>query len=236
MALTTPSSTHTTFSLFNDLLPELRLKVYEFALSSPGTFFFADEDHLSLCDISVWSLSIFQGVALLRSCRKIYNEALPVFYAVNQFDFELFAHWECSGRPTNLSKHTAMIRHVGVEAWVDDTWLDDDCASRLNELLHRFPQLHSFAFSVIRTHPRMICPSLNETAETLGDLRQRLRSLTIMFGYDEDENLQRLRDVIAPHDGWQHQISDGWHSYSIGPLEQAGVRDMNRPECRIEEL
>ena len=140
------------------------------------------------------------------------------------------------GPSDRLEQTSAMIRHVSVEAWVDDTWLDDQCASRLNELVHRFPQLHSFAFSVFRTYPRMICPSLNETAETLGYLRQRLRSLTIMFNFDEEENLQRLRDVIAPHDGWQHQISDDWHSYSIGPLEEAGVRDMNQPECRIEEL
>ena len=236
MALTTPSSTHTAFSLFNDLLPELRLKVYEFALATPGTLCFADEDFLQECDISVWSLKIFPGVALLRSSRKIYNEALPVFYAVNQFHFELFSHWEGSGRPTDLSKHTAMIRHLSVEAWVDDTWLDDLCASRLNELLHRSPPLHSFAFYVFRTYPRMTCPSLNETAKTLGDLRQRLRSMTIEFNFDEEENLQRLRDAIAPQDEWQHEFGDKWHSYSIGPSEQAGVRDMNRSECRIEEL
>ena len=76
MAFTEPSSAYTTFPLFNDLLPELRLKVYEFALASPTILSFTHEDYLHQGKISAWSLSAFQGVSLLRSSWKTYNEAL----------------------------------------------------------------------------------------------------------------------------------------------------------------
>ena len=143
-----------------DLLPELRLKVYEFALATPEILSFKHEDYLIRSGISAWSLSIFQGVALLRSSWKIYNEALPVFYAVNRFVFNLFADGECSKRSTDLSNHIAMIRHIGVGAWFDEPWFsDDDCASRLNELLDMFPRLHSFYFFILRPDRRMPCPA-----------------------------------------------------------------------------
>lgn len=149
MAFTKPSSTQTTFSLFNDLLPELRLKVYEFALVTPEPLSFVDKDYFYQGEISPWNLSIFHGVALLRSSWKVYKEALPVFYAVNQFQFHILGKWtSCS---TDLSNHIAMIRHITVGALFPKCWLDDLCASDLNELLSRFPQLHSFAFFFLRT-------------------------------------------------------------------------------------
>ena len=218
MALTKPSSTHTTFSLFNDLLPELRLKFHEFALDTPRALSIPDEDCLHWDGISDGGLSIFQGVAL-RCPQKIYNEALPIFHAVNHFHFDLFADWEGSSRSTDLSNHFAMIRHISVAALFPKFWLDHLCASRLNEYLHRFPQLHSFAFFFLRNYPRPPLTSLHEKAEILGDLRQRVRSMTIIFDFHDEDNLQRLQDVIAPHDKWQHQKDSYWHFYSIGPRE-----------------
>ena len=235
MVLTEPSSTYTTFPLFNDLLPELRLKVYEFALASPKLLSFTHEDYLHQGELSAWSLSIFRGVSLLRSSWKTYNEALPVFYAVNHFHFDLEANWEHVSRSTHLSDHIAMIKSIVVEAWVDERSFIPD-ASRVKELLRLFPRLHRFMFVAFRSYSWMTCPPLNKIAETLGDLRHRLRSMAIMFNSDDEENLKRLRDVIAPQGGWQHAYGDEWHVYSIGPSGQAGVRDMNRPECRIEEL
>lgn len=73
-------------------------------------------------------------------------------------------------------------------------------------------------------------------AVTLGDLRQRVRSMTIIFDFHDEENLQRIRDVIAPHDEWRYQKDDYWHIYGIGTWEQAGVLKTTRPECPIEEL
>ena len=235
MALTKPSSTYTTFSLFNDLLPELRLKVYEFALASPKLLSFTCEGYLHQGETSAWSLSIFQGVSLLRSSWKTYNEALPVFYAVNDFHFDLEANWEHVSRSIRLSDHIAMIKSIVVVAWVDERWFIPD-ARRVNELVHLFPRLHRFMFVAFRSYSWMTCPPLNKIAETLGDLRHRLRSMSNMFNSDDEENLKRLRDVIAPQGGWQHECGDEWHVYSIGPSGQVGLRDMNRPECRIEEL
>lgn len=237
MALTKPSSAHTTFSLFNELPPELRLKVYEYALATPEILAFVREDYLHRGEICAWSLSMFQGVALLRSSWKIYDEALPAFYAVNHFHFELFADWKYSKPSTSLSNHIAMIRHISLGAWLDEPWLTDDlCASHLQELLYRFPRLHNLAFFVFKGYPRVPCPSLNETAGILRDLRQRLDSMTIMVNFDDEENLQGLRDVIAPHDEWRHETGEDWHDYIVGPSGQAGVCDTNRPGCRIEEL
>ena len=79
-------------------------------------------------------------------------------------------------------------------------------------------------------------PLLNETAEVLRDLRQRIKSMTIVVSLDDEENSQSLRDVIAPHDEWRQQTGEDWHSHSIGPSVQAGVRDTNRQGCRIEKL
>ena len=73
-------------------------------------------------------------------------------------------------------------------------------------------------------------------AEILGDLRQRVRSMTIIFDFHDEENLQRFRDVVAPHDKWQHQKDSYWHIYSIGPREQAGVLSAGWTGCTIEEL
>ena len=131
MALTKPSSRHTTFSPFNDLLPELRLNVYKFALATPRALSIPDEDCLDWDVISEGVLSIFQGVAPLHSSRKIYNETLPIFYAINHFHFDLFADWEDTSRSIDLSNHVTMIRHIGVAALLPKFWLHHLCASRL---------------------------------------------------------------------------------------------------------
>ena len=79
MTSTSPSSGQTTFPRFLDLPLEVRLKVYEFTLAGTGILF--PRDHAESDSI------IFQGTALLHSSKKIKNEALPVFYGVNQFPF-----------------------------------------------------------------------------------------------------------------------------------------------------
>ena len=86
--------------------------------------------------------------------------------------------------------------------------------------------------------------SLNEIAEVLRDLLQRLKSMSLAFPREDENSLQGLRELIAPHDDWRQQ---SWKDLPYFPLRRLGgttnepmipirVWSTSGPVHRIQEL
>ena len=205
MTSISPSSAHTTFHKFMNLPLDLRLKAYEFGLTTTAT--------LELPDDVISKPIIFQDIALLCSSRDIHNEALSVFYAVNQFHFELRGK---EGKYSiGLSKHYAMMRHISIEVFlfVFSRNLEDFAELLLTKILHNFRQLHSLCLFINETERY---PSPDSTPEVMRDLRLRLKSISVILFVEIEEankdadDLQELRGVIAPQDQWRQQVCNDW--------------------------
>ena len=232
MASIFPPSARTNFHQFMDLPKELRLKVYEFALATTLTLFLPEERSNPI---------IFQGIGLLCSSSKIRNEALPVFYAVNQFRFHLDESGPiCS---THASNHFAKMRYITIS--YEGSISSIELANILNNVLDMFPRLHSFSFYFNLTYPRS---PLDSGPEAIRKLRQRLQKIrVILFVQDADEGeneLQDYLDVIRPHEEWRQRIcgdyphSPTWRfdTPDLGPLGAFRVWSTNWPGCGVEEL
>ncbi|OJJ00246.1 hypothetical protein ASPVEDRAFT_81822 [Aspergillus versicolor CBS 583.65] len=116
-------------SLFLNLPLELRLQIYDLLLVSritdgkaPFESMAKDYQRPVLLTSSfawIWDHSIFP--AILQSCQKIYNEALPVLYGNNIFEFDDSAYiHQISRLKVNLLRHLIIDLSVFSEAtsWV----------------------------------------------------------------------------------------------------------------------
>ena len=90
-------TSESTSYLFN--LPiELRLKIYEYALTTEHGIILRSPDDLALRN-RVMSSSIkdktikLSDNSLLTSCKCVYNEALPTFYKQNTFHYSVSIAW-----------------------------------------------------------------------------------------------------------------------------------------------
>lgn len=218
-----------------DLPLEVRLKVYELALATTVTLFPRDYIRIS-------EPIIIHGIALLLSSRNIKDEALPIFYAVNQFHSVMGENGPiCT---TNSSNHFDKMRYISIsyESYITP----ESLAKLLNKFLDEFPQLHSFSFYPDGTKP---CPLLDSTTKAIRDLRERLKSIrVILFLEDEDEdedNLQDLLNVIRPHDEWRLQTCNHWPHFPTWRFDrfntpgvgvQVRVGSTTQPVCGVEEL
>ena len=188
MASPSPSPAYNSFHRFMDLPLEVRLKVYEFALASPGSLFLPH-------DIGSSHPFIFQGIALLCSSRKIEEEALPVFNAANQFHFVMDENGPLCQAD---SSHFAKMRYISVS--YERPITPKQLPKFFNKVLDTFPRIHSFCFWISETKP---CLPLDSTPAVVRHLRQRMQSISIIFLVEDktnnEDNVHYLLDVIRPH-------------------------------------
>jgi hypothetical protein len=85
---------------FPPLSPELRIAIYELVFEPDVTFFYGPTSVFSHTGIHrMGSL----GEAILRTCRAVYHEALPIFEEITMYHFEHFMtvrDWDDEYYPT----------------------------------------------------------------------------------------------------------------------------------------
>ena len=118
---------------------------------------------------------------------------------------------------------------------------------KFSTVLDTLPRLHSFCFFINGTEA---CPSLESTPDVIRDLRLRLKSISVLLFLEyeiedkDEDSLQELRYVIAPHDGWRRQTCNDWpHSPTwrfdtpdVGPPGKFRLWSTTRPGWGFEEL
>ena len=214
-----------------DLPLEVRLEVYEFALASPVSLGLSH-------DVGTSHPFIFQGIALFCFSRKINEEALPVFYAVNQFHFVMD---ENSPLCPADSSHFAKIRYISVS--YERPITPKQLPKFFNKVLDTFPRIHSFCFYISETKP---CPPLESTLAVVRHLRQRMQSISIIFFVhdktESEDSVHYLLDVIRPHDEWRLQTCDHWPHFPTWRFDTPDgggffrVWSIPQPRCGIKVL
>ena len=231
MTSTSPSPAYNTFHQFMDLPQELRIKVYQFALTTKATLF------LPLPNSDSFT---FKNTALLSSSENVKKEALPVFYAVNHFHFDMI-DWQTL---LALDDCLIMMRHVSIEVSTLNPWITDgQLANPLNLFLHKFRQLHSFSLYIIGSFVLRgsLSPPLNSSADMLRNLGRSCKSISLILSLENENHLRGLRDAICPHDEWQQQIFNYWPHYLTGrgfglSSRQIRVWSRTQPRCGFEDL
>lgn len=215
---------------FFGLPPEVRLVIYQYCLVPKGKPTLRNPElvptrhpcHIQLCDN-----------AILRVCRMIYEEAIPVFFASNTFHHSL----RCKtiglspiSSDTLFMRNLQHLRHVSLDVWAG-CW-SEDFNPAANRLLSKFldgvrgqcgesiRSLEIQLVSLASDHSRSV-PLLGEGITTLAiqKLRPHLQSLTVV-GYSSSwphssNVLEEFCLAIAPDEFWDKRRCRNWPGVSL---------------------
>ena len=203
-AATTTNAQHTV-SLFI-LPPEVRLVLYKalFSITGQCTLRRLEEAKAR----TRRPIPLFHN-AILATCKTVYAEALPLFYASQTFHYSA----ELDGvfrQPTILPAHLGLVRHLSIEVSVNNqsfTKLDPIVAIHVHTILKHCINLRSFTLHVIPAvelrgtlpdSPSQVPNTFTEgiAAKVLKMLRPRLHRLSIVT-YGGWDTLHHLREAIA---------------------------------------
>lgn len=231
-------NTETKTDIFFTLPPEVRCTIYKTLFSDKCTLRRPDEakardaSHIELFDNSI-----------LTTCKIIYAEALPIFYASQTFHFS--AEIDGVFRDSKiLQAHLNMIKHISIEVTLraqSFKRLDSIVAAHVDEITKHCTKLTTFTLHIIpATKPNdepFISQSLVQrtftdltAATALKTLRssRRLKSLTIVsFGNWHD--LYHFRHAIASDDQWVEGARRySWPGLRLTRWQDAAVRVKQR--------
>lgn len=183
--------------------------------------------------------------AILATCKTVYAEALPLFYASQTFHYSA----ELDGvfrQPTVLPAHLGLVKHLSIEVSVNAqsfAKLDAIVAIHVHNILKHCINLSSFTLHVIPaarhdTSPdalprpqsdllpsQFIPDTLTEgiAAKVLRLLRPRLHRLSIVT-YGGWDTLHHLRQAIAEDKHWgQGGRCSGWPGLSLTRAQLAAI-------------
>ncbi|KAL9065066.1 MAG: hypothetical protein Q9161_008485 [Pseudevernia consocians] len=229
-ASVTATTVQHTVGLFG-LPPELRLAVYKclFSITDKCTLRRL-EDVASRKEIKLSNSSI------LTTCKMIYTEALPLFYASRTFHYPA----ELDGlfrQPRILEAHLQRVKHISIEVSVTTKSIDklDAIVGRhVATIIQHCEKLSSFTLHVIPaietdTRPLIplalipICLGEGAAAEALRTLRPRIHQLSIVT-FGNWDTLHHLREAIADDACWvEGGKCYGWPGLTLTPAQSAAV-------------
>ena len=222
-----------TVSLFA-LPPEVRLLLYKALFSITGECTLRRREEARARGRR--PIALFHN-AILATCKTVYAEALPLFYASQTFHYSA----ELDGvfrQPTVLPTHMGLVKHLSIEVSVNAqsfAKLDAIVAMHVHNILKHCINLSSFTLHVIpaagpntppgtppRPHsdllPSQFIPDTfteGIAAKVLKLLRLRLHRLSIVT-YGGWDTLHHLREAIAADKHWvQGGRCSGWPGLSL---------------------
>ena len=205
---------------------ELRLNIYDYLSQTPA-------EHLLRRRAGIDDKMLFEKLAhtfdcsILFTCRKIYDEALPVFYAS-----QTFHHSFSSGGFFSNNPH--LIVNLSIDL-VGNAWNADSALSNIvTEISQQCPQLLTLTIHMLAASS-MACfkdfPADSAAGSVLRNLQPRLDSLSfIALGFRSDDAIPRLLRSIAEDRYWSSlQLDPGllhryWPYLTIPSSFRDGVK------------
>lgn len=214
------------------LPPELRLATYKCLFS------ITDECTLRrLEDVASRKGIKLANSSILTTCKMIYTEALPLFYASRTFHYPA----ELDGlfrQPKILEAHLKWVKHISIEVTVTTKAydkVDAIVARHVETIIKHCKNLGSFTLHVIPTTkpdtPPIfslalilpICLGEGAAAEALSTLRPRIDQLSIVT-FGNWHILHHLREAIADDDCWvEGGKCYGWPGLTLTNAQSAAV-------------
>lgn len=186
------------YSLLSKLPAELRIQIFELALTSPTAYGVGDQRPINRQAVQP---------PLTRTCRQIRKEALPVFYECNTFNFylnfeygvERVRKWMQSMSESSASIQT--IRSVGLEGYIAEDWPRRPgwFPGASSELIHVHFELDLENLLVVTKPSQTVCTKgLNYRAQTTNRLRAMIEdSLSSYRGGNPELRGLILRKTIT---------------------------------------
>lgn len=197
---------------------EIRLAIYEFSftINNNKCTLRRMEDLLSLKSPIPFFIGLFSN-SILTTCKTIYAEALPLFYASQTFHYPA----EVDGlfcQPAIKHEYLQWVKHISIDVTLNlqsFKKLEPIVTRHVEKITKHCPKLSSFTLHVIPASEsqafdtarffllELIPPTLNKgiAARALRKLRPRLDELSIV-SFGKWDTLHDLRKAIASDDQW----------------------------------
>ncbi len=177
--------------------------------------------------------------SILRACKMIHTEALPIFYASHTFHYPA----ELNGtlcRPTIKKAHVKWVKHISIEVTVttqSHTKLDAIVTKHVETITKHCNTLRSFTLNVIPaieySRPPQPPPSLAliATCFRADAVKTALKTLFLsrvhklsIVTYGKWETLLHLREAIADDARWvEGDRCYGWPGLTLTKAQDAAV-------------
>ena len=181
--------------------------------------------------------------AILRTCKTIYTEALPFFYASQRFHYSAERHGDFS-KPTFFPSSAKWIKYLSIEVTITvnsqpssksdanvakSIWIISKFCTTLSEFtLHIIPAIELGRPPGPSQERITDAFAYGTAAKALKALRPRLQLLSIVTFGDCDA-LYRFREVIAGKDQWvEEDLWYTWPGLRLNRLQDVAVSAQQR--------
>lgn len=232
---------------FMDLPTELRLRVYEYALSGPK-----DVTLRSLMDLQVRKTRHGQRVrpstsprirntGTLMVSKQVSTEALPVFYDTNRFHYTILPTVpSVHGVLRHFTTHLHFMQHVSIDYMLhtsasDISEVDRLVSTRVRSVIDGCANLRTFTLHLLTVFRNedlhRSVRAGGQTALQLARLAARLQDPTyclewmMLITHGNRRALMDLGRVIASGEGWLVRELDEWPGISIDEYQRVGMEE-----------
>ena len=221
---------------------ELRLEIYEYLFQSQATHLLRRRDSIDDEKVIEKLTHTFDN-SILFTCRKVYQEALPVFYASQTFHYSLttgpLSLIALDDESRGLTREGPMplfgdkmhlMQNLSMDLEVHESTLTDSLLSQnITTFAWQCPQLRNLTIHLlIYWWGDEDLPADSATGSVLHQLRSRLDSLRIIvFGGRPPEVLPKLRLSIADNECWSAKYWTGecWCDRCWSDLDCSGLHE-----------
>ena len=240
---------------FMDLPTELRLMVYGYVLSgprqvtlrSPKVLMIRKDRHGQWLR-STKKLTI-RNISILTVSKKLYNEAMPIFYEINCFHFSILPTVpSLQGVLQHFLLHLDLMQYVSIDYMLhtyasDISEVDRLVSTRVRSVVQGCPRLRTFTLHLLTVFNQEDLnrglPATSQAAQELSKLAKRLEDpacslqwIALVTLCSSDDRLG-LRDGIAPSDKWLLRLPSKWPDISLDAYFRR-VQDEIDPKPRIK--
>lgn len=228
-----------------DLPPELRLKVYEYALSGPHDVTLRSPKVLEVRKgrhgqpVRPSDSPRIQNVSILMTSKKVFTEAMPIFYDMNRFHYTILPTVpSVQGVLRHFMLHLHLMQHVSIDYMLhtyasDISEVDRLVSTRIRSVTNGCPNLRTFTLHLLTYFNNEDLsrglPASSQTTLEMSILAARFQDRTYrlewiaIVTHGNSRALVDLRDGIAPCGDWVGRVAVEWPDISIDDYQKEGI-------------
>ena len=240
---------------FMDLAPELRLLVYEIALSDPESVILRSPKVLAVRkNRRGWRMPskppTVRKIDILLLSRRVFTEAMPIFYAVNRFHYTILPTVpSVQGVLRHFMMHLHLMQHVSIDYMLhtsasDVSEVDRLVSTRVRSVIDGCPRLRTFTLHLLTYFKNEDLqeglPASSRTAVELSKFASRFKDSSdglrwvAIVAHGASDALAALRYSIAPANEWLVLRASEWPDISIDEYQKEGIERREDGDRRQE--
>ena len=241
---------------FKDLPTELRLKLYEYVLSSPYDVTLRSRNDLEVRRnrygerVRPSASPKIRNINILMTSKKIFTEAIPIFYNLNQFHYSILRTVpSVQGVLSHFMLHLHLMQHVSIDYMLSTyachiSEVDRLVSTRVKSINDGCPRLRTFTLHLLTFYKNedlnRNLPSNSQTAFELSRMAARYQDRTCRLEDISIVTHGNLLALLALQNGvgvWVDSVRMEWPGISIDDYQKEGIRrrESGDPDQEIRE-